>query len=249
MWSIRGFALAGALGLFATPAGATLMVSTAGGGGGDNVISVAGCGPTGGPSTTISGCLNSNQSTDVFFQSTAHSTQENLDFFGSGQAKIIAAGGVNADEPNTDWGYDNVTISLGGGMVFSQIILNVEVFDAATVTFTDNLGETSGPFSLSGNGNGDFTVSSTQGYLTWLRVETNDRFVSYPLGKGRDRHNVVVADGNIKDIKQVRFNGVTKPVTTNNVRPIAEPASLPILAVGLLGACLMGLRRRKSISA
>lgn len=208
---------AGMLAAFIAPANATLVVTMAGGGGGDNVLSNNSCtSPTGAPATSILGCLNSNGNTKVQFDSTANTTQENMDFAAGGQAKLIAAGpGIDLTEDSKDWGFNNVTISLGGGLVFSQIILNIEVFDATNINFFSNLGETSGPYALSGKGNGDFTISSDLGDLTWLRIESGDRTFSYDVttGSGKDKVKTThtVTDGDINDIKQVRFSGVKTP--------------------------------------
>jgi hypothetical protein len=231
---------------FITPASATLIVTAGPGGGGDNVLSVAGCGPTGGPATTVMGCLNSNNATDVIFQSTSNSVQENLDFAAGGQAKLVAAGGSPLIK-SQEWGFNNVTISLGGGLVFSQIIMNIEVFDATNINFFSNFGETSGPFALSGNGNGDFTVSSDLGDLSWLRIESGDRQVSYKIGHGPDAVTAYVTDGDINDVKQVRFNGVKAPCTANCGPPpaIPEPATLFLMGSALLG---YGASRRKKLA-
>ena len=248
---------AGMLAAFIAPANATLVVSTAGGGGGDNVLSNNTCtSPTGAPATSILGCLNSNGSTKVQFDSTANTTQENMDFAAGGQAKLIAAGGADVDEDSKDWGFNNVTISLGGGLVFSQIILNIEVFDATNINFFSNFGETSGPYALSGNGNGDFTISSDLGDLTWLRIESGDRTFEVTVGHGKDATSHNVTDGDINDIKQVRFNGVKTPGCTSNCcegdccgdncggppPSVPEPATLFLLGSALLG---YGASRKK----
>src|SRR5690242_17884230 len=121
-----GAGVAGALFMSViAPASATLIVTTAGGGGGDNVIANA-CASTGSPNTLVNGCLNSDHTQDVYFQGT-----ESLTISG-GQASLGPASGSGLIKQQ-EWGLNNVTIYLGGGMVFSQVILNVEVFDPTNI--------------------------------------------------------------------------------------------------------------------
>jgi hypothetical protein len=147
-----------------------LIVTTSAAAAGSNVISVSGCGPTGAPSTTIMGCLQSSHSTDVLFTSKTDTVMQNFDFAAGGQAKLIAAQGADPNESFTDWGYNNFTVSMGGGLVFQKIIFNIDVFDATNITFTDNFGDTPVTMSLPGHGSGFFTIYSTQGDLSWIEA-------------------------------------------------------------------------------
>ena len=244
MLRIGKLVLVGALAAFVTPASATLIVTNGNTSGGTNVVSVKGCGPTGAPNTTIMGCLQNNKSLDVIFQSTANTTQENMAFAAGGQAKLIAPQGVDPNESSTDYGYNNFKLSLGGGLVFNTVIMNIEVFDATDIHFLDNYGQLSGAFHLVGNGNGFFTISDSAGPMSWLEVMSGDRTIHIDVGHGPHAQSYDITDGDINDVKQVRLKGITNP--NGPPPPIPEPASIAVLGAGLVGAGFIGRRKKRT---
>lgn len=144
-------------GLVAGHAQANLIL-TAGPGGGnagtDNVIFNA-CGTSGGPSTLIQGCLNTNHATLVNFTGT-----EDLVVAGGGQARIEGADGA----------FDAVTIAFDNpSLGFSTLIFNLDAIADGTATFqgVDQFGTVFnfGTFDLDGNGQNFFRMSSADGQV------------------------------------------------------------------------------------
>ncbi|NIJ47162.1 PEP-CTERM sorting domain-containing protein [Rhizomicrobium electricum] len=208
--------------LFAGPASATMIVAASGGGTGINAISAACSAPTGAPGASIFGCLNTDHSAGVSFST----TDGQIDFGAGGQAKIIPAAGNGP-------GFTNLTIGLVGH-TFSTLIFNIEAQSDGMVSFASNLGDVSVPFALDGAGNNFFTISGDN--FTWISFTTSGLGT---YGHGRD----TFTDGNIVDVKQVRFDGLDQGGSNNPPPDVPEPATLLLLCAGLAG--IGAARRRK----
>src|SRR5207247_236108 len=152
--AVFSMAVAGAIGLAAGSANATLIVQA----GNhpqidDNVIANACTAPVAGPALTVKGCFNTDHDQLVDFTST-----ENLTFTG-GQAVIKPVDGTLA----------TLTIAVEG-RTFNSLILNIDAIDQevhgrhpqpdllSKVQFTDGF-DTSALFSLDPNGQNFFTLT------------------------------------------------------------------------------------------
>jgi hypothetical protein len=200
-----------------------MIVSEHGGGTGINAISAACSAPTGAPGAAIYGCLNIDHSLQVRFST----TDGQIRFGAGGQADVMPA---IAYAP----GYKDLSIGLVGHK-FGKLIFNVEAQSDGWVKFSDNLGDVSSKFELDGDGNNFFTITGDN--FSWITVTT--------IGLGTYGHGKkTFTDGNILDVKQVRF-GALDQGGSNNPPPVGvpEPATLLILSAGLLG--LGAARRRK----
>lgn len=211
-----------ALALCSTGASASLIVTKTNGGTGINAISAGCSGPSGAPGSAIDGCLNNNHAQAVLFTT----TDGPIKFAGGGQAKVQ---GADWDSP----GFNNLTISLVGH-TFNTLILNIEAYTNGFVTFTDNFGDPSVKLSLNGNGNNFFTITGND--FSWISLSTTDYKTSYWCW-----------DGDIQDVKQVRFDGIKDPGQHNPPPSVPEPGTVSLLGIALAG--LVAARRRRKAKA
>lgn len=212
----------------ASPAYATLIVTEAGGGGGDNLISAACDAEIVGPATTIEGCLNGDHSLVIRIEG-----NENIFFDAGGQAVIAASDGYLS--------YLKFSIP---GYTFDEIIFNLDGFVDGTVSFANNLGDVSGLYDLGGSGENFFTLSGDD--FEWVSFTAQATSYDSINGPGV---NIVQVPQNVVDVKQVRLNAGDEidPCPTGDCDPteVPEPGTMALFGTALIG--LAALRRRRKI--
>jgi hypothetical protein len=223
--TILAMAVAGALGVAAGSANASLIVQSGNIPQTDDNVIANGCtAPVPGPAQTVKGCLNTDHDQLVDFTS-----NESLTFTG-GQAVIKPVDGT----------LSTLTIAVEGH-TFDTLILNIDAIDQEThgrnpqpdllskVSFTDGT-TTSALFALDPNGQNFFTL--TGGPFSFI---TFDIF-------GGQNFSVILQDAS--DVKQVRI-GVTPKKLDDDPTPVPEPTTLALLGVGLAGFGYFRQRREK----
>lgn len=110
----------------------------------DNVINAPCVGNITGPATLIQGCLNTDHTKLIDFQS-----DENIQFDAGGQAKIVASDGL----------LSRLGISVTDGDLFQTLILNIETNADGSVTFSSP-GQIDVTLPLDGSGNNFFNFSN-----------------------------------------------------------------------------------------
>lgn len=128
----------------------------------DNVVFDANCtGASTGPDTTIQGCLNSDGSYLIDFES-----DEQLFSPSSGQARVEA----------TDGGFSTLTIAPVSG-TFWKLQLNILTTLDGEVVFSGSTGGSSSPFGLTSNGQNFFTITGDDEF-SWVAFTTTTDVVA-----------------------------------------------------------------------
>jgi hypothetical protein len=138
---------------------------------------------------------------------------------------VTPAAGSQLTVAAADGGFSTLTFSLADpGSTFSTLILNLDVSQNGTVTFTDDVSGTSGAFVVDGNGLNFFTL--TGGPFTSISLTTQ----------------VLGSEAAILSaVTNVRLGGVTLA----NPSAVPEPGSWAFMLLGF-GIAGLALRKRKT---
>ena len=200
---IKAFVFGFAASMATMPAAAQLVI-TPGNNPQPNDANLLSTGGSGNPVTLVTNVTG--------FQVTVQGT-ENL---------VTPAAGLQATVAPADGGLSTLTFSLADpNYTFSSLILNLDVSQDGTVTFTDAQG-TSAPFAVDDNGFNFFTL--TGGPFT---------FISFTTSVAGSETAILT------DVSSMRLGGVT---TSNNPSGVPEPETWSFM---LLGFGIAGLALRK----
>lgn len=198
----------------AVPAKASIVFNTGASGTGNNVLFST---ITGNGTSTLT--TNTNQGDNVTFTSTT----DTLTSPSNGQARLVAGDG-SLDE--LMWFLTNTSNG------FTKSVFNIDVpknggATSVTIYATDQSGTQSQSFSLSGNGQNFFTITSDGGDII-------------------KSMKIVMSGGNTDDVKQFRLDGI-QPLTS----AVPEPSTWAMMLVGFAGLGYLGFRqsRRKAGAA
>lgn len=194
----------------AVPAKASIVFSTGASGTGDNVLFGS---ATGGGTNTLTTTTNKGDSV------TFTSTTGTLTAPSSGQARLVAGTG-SLDE--LMWFLTDTTKGFTTG-VFNIDTPKNGGATSVTIYAQDQSGVSSQSFSLSGNGQNFFTISSNGGDVI-------------------ESLKIVMSGGTVDDIAQFRLGGI------QSISAVPEPSTWAMMLVGFAGLGYLGFRqsRRKA---